>query len=784
MRRFIRYDNLGQVIGEISENDIISMTRREVINGEHSLEVTTVQVLEKNERIVYQDGRGIWREYAVAGVDEEHASGRRIIGTYYCVWSMQTDLSGVVVSAMPGTQTPVNASNALSAALSTQGRWTKGTVANMRLSGASMYDMSAWKALGVLVENWGGELDATIEVSNEGVTARKVDLYTQQGASTAYRRFDFGADLSSIKRIFADEPYYCRISPRGKGTESGDGYGRKIRINDEDPTQQDYLQYDPMVSACILPDGDYYNFPTLIVENSECETPADLLAWGQSVLADYCTPKITYEVNAIQAAAEGVDVHGVSLGDAVHIVDKYFGDDGLRLSGRVTEMTVDELNEQEITVKIGYAAETLSSKVTNGAAAYEIATNIQQSISTAEYIQSLVDRINAEINATGGYTYITEGQGIRTYDAPVSDPLIGAEASSVVEIKGGAIRIANSKTAQGAWEWKTVFTSGHIAADLVTAANITTGYIGNASGGSYWDLDAGELTVSGGTITGGTINGTNIVSSMLESSDHRISIDLTTASAIGGILLSNSTYYARNLYLLISYLGIQLCTVTKDASGHITTFTPYKNIGANIYENGTDPDGMSVGTSNSYASFSYGGEATLEAANYIYIGKNNSPQIQCYGTFSVTGYKSRLVETENYGERLLYCYETPSPMFGDIGSGVIGDDGFCYVEIDDMFSETVRTDYTYQVFLQKCGSGECWVDEKTPTHFVVRGTSGLAFDWEMKARQYDYTSTRLENNALDAELSEEQSYGNDYETIYADEFGIVAELERTLYEAA
>ena len=117
------------------------------------------------------------------------------------------------------------------------------------------------------------------------------------------------------------------------------------------------------------------------------------------------------------------------------------------------------------------------------------AFSISQTLSTAAYIDSLLNRINAEINATGGYTYITQGEGIRTYDKAVSDPLVGEEADQVVEIKGGTIRIADSKTSQGEWEWKTVFTSGHISAELVTAANITTGYIGNSSSGSYWDLE-------------------------------------------------------------------------------------------------------------------------------------------------------------------------------------------------------------------------------------------------------------------------------------------------------
>ena len=490
MRRFIRFDHLGNVIGEVSENDIMALVRREQINGEHSLEITTVQVLKKNERIVYKDGRGVWREYVIVGIDEEHASGKQPIGTYYCVWSIQNDLMGVIVSVMPGVQQHVLAGVALTSALSSQSRWTVGTVTNTNVSGASMYDMSVWNALCVLIENWKGELSTTIEVANNsGVIARNVDLYSKQGDQTGKRRFDFGDDIKSVKRIIADEPMYCRISPRGKGeeTESG-GYGRKITIESVNGGR-DYLEYLPMVDYCKIPDGNSsYIYPTLIVENGDCETPLQLYAWATNVLDDYCTPKISYEIDATQSAVEGVSVQGVSLGDAVQVVDRYFGE-GLRISGRIVEMTVDELNEKEISVVIGSIGEGFSSKFSSLDTVRETVKAMNGgTLSTANYLNRLLDRINGEINASGGYTYITEGEGIRTYNTAVTDPLVGSEASSVVEIKGGSIRIANSRTAQGDWDWRSVFLSGSINADLVTAAKITTGYIGSA-GHTYIDLD-------------------------------------------------------------------------------------------------------------------------------------------------------------------------------------------------------------------------------------------------------------------------------------------------------
>ena len=110
----------------------------------------------------------------------------------------------------------------------------------------------------------------------------------------------------------------------------------------------------------------------------------------------------------------------------------------------------------------------------------------------------------------------------------------------------------------------------------------------------------------------------------------------------------------------------------------------------------------------------------------------------------VWGDKSRVAGTEDYSDRVLYCYETPTPLFGDIGDGVLDETGECYVFLDPVFSETVDTSHQYQVFLQAYGDGICWISKRTPEYFVVKGTPNLEFGWELKAKQYDYDNKRLE----------------------------------------
>lgn len=118
--------------------------------------------------------------------------------------------------------------------------------------------------------------------------------------------------------------------------------------------------------------------------------------------------------------------------------------------------------------------------------------------------------------------------------------------------------------------------------------------------------------------------------------------------------------------------------------------------------------------------------------------------IYAFGNIGCSGTKSRLANTQDYGQVLQYCYETPSPMFGDIGGGIIGNDGLCYIYFDAVFLETISANCTYYVFIQNEGEGDAWIAEKSEEYFVVKGTPGLPFAWEVKARQREYEYHRLD----------------------------------------
>lgn len=142
----------------------------------------------------------------------------------------------------------------------------------------------------------------------------------------------------------------------------------------------------------------------------------------------------------------------------------------------------------------------------------------------------------------------------------------------------------------------------------------------------------------------------------------------------------------------------------------------------------------------------------LEGSLYDYNRNvvTSSSGTTVYGNFYVEGgTKNRIVTTDDFGVVKLNAYETSGCYFGDIGNGLIGEDGTCIIAMDIIYLETVNTKCDYFVFLQKYGNGDLWVEDREETYFIVKGTPGLKFVWEVKARQRGYETDRLDQKLED-----------------------------------
>lgn len=240
----------------------------------------------------------------------------------------------------------------------------------------------------------------------------------------------------------------------------------------------------------------------------------------------------------------------------------------------------------------------------------------------------------------------------------------------------------------------------------------------------------GTITTSSGNIGGFTIDTSKLYNGMTSLGD--TSHDGVYVGT-DGIALGKGKFKVTNAGALTATSGnIGALGITSSGLA-ITTGTDRMG----LYSTGCGFDTYS-GTTQQYSTSIISGAITL----YRSVGGEKTTYLAA-NLISTTGTKSRVVNTKDYSAKKLYCYETPTPMFGDIGEGVIAEDGKCYIWIDSVFAQTINTN-GYQVFLQKYGQGECYVAERKGSYFVVEGNPGLSFGWEIKAKQDGFEMLRLD----------------------------------------
>ncbi len=354
------------------------------VNGENSLSITCLAVIEKGDRIVWQDKKGRWRENIVDGVTEERASAG-IVYTYYCPSSAQVELSGDYLEDKRPLDT--TASVAMSSALSAS-RWTVGTVDNLGQNGTNFYHTNAWAAIHDVADTWGGELEFEIAVSGSKVTARRVHLRERVGTDTG-KRFTYTKDLVSVTRE-VDEGNVCTaLYGYGKAPENTDeegnltgGYERKLTFGDVNGGQNWVGDADAL-ARWGRPDGNGGKAHVFgDVEFEDCEDQSELLTLTKEELKSRCTPTVSYEVDAISLARAGEGFEGADEGDTVTIIDKVY-DPPLRVQARITKVEEDQLVEGKATYTIGNfqtVGEILAAQKSNISKA---TSNLKQTITNA-----------------------------------------------------------------------------------------------------------------------------------------------------------------------------------------------------------------------------------------------------------------------------------------------------------------------------------------------------------------------------------------------------------------
>lgn len=501
--RYMIFDRWGNPLGDLPY--AIKAIRTRATDGTDTLDITTIGEINKDERIVFKDSMGRWAEYLCQSTQTARAAGMPVT-VAYCTGSI-AELSRTYIEDKRNRN--ANAKACLAKALEGT-RWAVGTVETGTITGTadlSFYHCTVLEAIQKTADTYGLEVQTEYQPDPTGnrIGRRIIHLVEHRGSTNTTKRFEYGKDLTQIKRDIDSGDVITRLYGWGKGIEQTNdqgeatgGYSRKISFADVN-NGKPYVQDDQALANWGIPgpDGTRHHSEAS-VDFPDCEDPKELLTLTKAALKTRATPVVSYTADVTALGQAGLSAEGTDVGDSVQIIDTSFATP-LRLVGRILQIEEDlagSLADTKITLgnirqsytqRLAAQQQALDKLVSNSGAWNSAAGG------TGPYMKDLIDRINQIMNATGGYTYLKPGQGIYVYDKPEDQ-----NPTQCIHIGGGYWRIADHQKANGDWDFRSLANGKGIFADA-----IYTGLLSDAAGYNSWNLDTGDFKLSARTTVGG-----------------------------------------------------------------------------------------------------------------------------------------------------------------------------------------------------------------------------------------------------------------------------------------
>ena len=497
------FDRWGNPLGDLPY--AIKAIRTRATDGTDTLDITTIGEINKDERIAFKDSMGRWAEYLCQSTQTARAAGMPVT-VAYCTGGI-AELSRTYIEDKRNRN--ANAKACLAKALEGT-RWTVGTVETgtlTRTADLAFYHCTVLEAVQKTADTYGLEVQTEYQPDPTGnrIGQRIIHLVEHRGSTSTTKRFEYGKDLTQIKRDIDAGDVITRLYGWGKGIEQTNeegeatgGYSRKISFADVN-NGKPYVQDDQALAnwGIVGADGTKHHSEAS-ADFPDCEDPKELLNLTKAALKTRTTPVVSYTADVTALGQAGYDPEGTDVGDSVQIIDTSFTTP-LRLEGRILQIEEDlagSLADTKITLgnirqtytqRMAAQQQALDKLVSNSGAWNSAAGG------TGPYMKDLIDRINQIMNATGGYTYLKPGQGIYVYDKPEDQ-----NPTQCIHIGGGYWRIADHKKPNGDWDFRALANGKGIFADTVF-----TGRLSDAAGLNYWDMDTGEFSLSARSTIGG-----------------------------------------------------------------------------------------------------------------------------------------------------------------------------------------------------------------------------------------------------------------------------------------
>ena len=497
------FDRWGNPLGDLPY--AIKAVRTRATDGTDTLDITTIGEINKDERIVFKDSMGRWAEYLCQSTQTARAAGMPVT-VAYCAGGI-AELSRTYIEDKRNRAAGAKA--CLAKALEGT-RWAVGTVETGTITGTAnlaFYHCTVLEAVQKTADTYGLEVQTEYQPDPTGnrIGRRIIHLVEHRGTANTTKRFEYGKDLTQIKRDIDSGDVITRLYGWGKGIEQTNdqgeatgGYSHKISFADVNHGKP-YVQDDQALANWGIPgpDGTRHHSEAS-VDFPDCEDPKELLTLTKNALKTRATPVVSYTADVTALGQAGLSAEGTDVGDGVQIIDTSFATP-LRLEGRILQIEEDlagSLADTKITLgnirqsytqRLAAQQQALDKLVSNSGAWNSAAGG------TGPYMKDLIDRINQIMNATGGYAYLKPGQGIYVYDKPEDQ-----NPTQCIHIGGGYWRIADHKKANGDWDFRSLANGKGLFADT-----IFTGRLSDAAGLNHWDMDTGEFSLSASSTVGG-----------------------------------------------------------------------------------------------------------------------------------------------------------------------------------------------------------------------------------------------------------------------------------------
>lgn len=469
--------------------NVNNLKRTRELNGINSLEFETDKKIEKGNRVVFKDYQGVWNEYIVQEVEILH-DGLKIGYSVFCEQSIN-ELFGHFISDLKPRETKATA---IVDKVLQDTRFSVGHVDDLGLKSFNLYHIDAKSALWKIIDIYDCDIDVSIDVKDSKVVGRYINLYKHKGSFEG-KRYTYKKDIKSIKKTIDYTNIATKLYGYGKGEEIVDedgkstgGYGRKINFSEINGGKSYITNEEARLKYGV---GKEKKHIEGIFEDGDCEDKKELLELTKKELEKRSKPQISYELKVEDLSKyPGFEFEGVGLGDDVIVKDKELD---LTVYTRIIKIIDSPFDNSDTEITLGNYIKDISNKFLE----YE---NLRKSIESRNisigeeidklaksteqgFLKSLVDRLNTELNATGGYVYFEQGKGIIILNAPKE-----GNPTQAITLKGGTIAIANKKKANGDWDWTTFGTGNGFTASVLTAGILKGGKV-------RWNLEDGTLLI-------------------------------------------------------------------------------------------------------------------------------------------------------------------------------------------------------------------------------------------------------------------------------------------------